>query len=213
MKPLSVNSSDIESFERDGAVLIKGLFSGFIDQITTGIDKNLSNPGKYAADNLTDGELGRFFDDYCNWQNIPEFKDTIFNSSVGYVAAQLMRSSKVQLFHEHVLVKEPGTIKPTPWHQDSPYYFVDGSQTVSFWSPMDKVTTASLRCVAGSHKWQKPVLPTPRMDETKEIQRLRIKSADLRRSLTQGPTVSKESQIKSEITEAERLKAKLLGKT
>ena len=165
MKPLTVNSSDIESFERDGAVLIKGLFSGFIDQITTGIDKNLSNPGKYAADNLTDGELGRFFDDYCNWQNIPEFKDTIFNSSVGYVAAQLMRSSKVQLFHEHVLVKEPGTIKPTPWHQDSPYYFVDGSQTVSFWSPMDKVTTASLRCVAGSHKWQKPVLPTKWLNE------------------------------------------------
>lgn len=60
---------------------------------------------------------------------------------------------------------------------------------------------------------QKPVLSTPRLDETKEIERLRIKSADLRRSLTQGPTVSKESQIKSEITEAERLKAKLLGKT
>jgi len=165
MKPLKVNSNDIESFERDGVVLIKGLFSGFIDQITTGIDKNLSNPGKYAAENLTDGEVGRFFDDYCNWQNIPEFKNTIFNSSVGYVAAQLMRSSKVQLFHEHVLVKEPGTIKPTPWHQDSPYYFVDGSQTVSFWSPMDKVTTASLRCVAGSHKWQKPVLPTKWLNE------------------------------------------------
>ena len=165
MKPLKVNSNDIESFERDGVVLIKGLFSGFIDQITTGIDKNLSNPGKYAAENLTDGEVGRFFDDYCNWQNIPEFKNTIFNSSVGYVAAQLMRSNKVQLFHEHVLVKEPGTIKPTPWHQDSPYYFVDGSQTVSFWSPMDKVTTASLRCVAGSHKWQKPVLPTKWLNE------------------------------------------------
>ncbi len=60
---------------------------------------------------------------------------------------------------------------------------------------------------------QKPVLSTPRLDETKEIERLRIKSADLRRSLTQGPTVSEESQIKSEITEAERLKAKLLGKT
>ena len=71
MKTLTVNSNDIESFERDGVVLIKGLFSGFIDQITTGIDKNLSNPGKYAAENLTDGEVGRFFDDYCNWQNIP----------------------------------------------------------------------------------------------------------------------------------------------
>jgi ectoine hydroxylase-related dioxygenase (phytanoyl-CoA dioxygenase family) len=59
-----------------------------------------------------------------------------------------------------VLVKEPGTSRPTPWHQDSPYYFVDGRQTVSFWSPMDPVREATLRCVAGSHLWDKPVLPT-----------------------------------------------------
>ena len=76
-----------------------------------------------------------------------------------------MKSNQIQLFHEHLLVKEPGTTKPTPWHQDSPYYFVDGSQTVSFWSPIDKVTTAALRCVAGSHKWEKPVLPTKWLNE------------------------------------------------
>ena len=165
MNSLIVDPSDIESFERDGVVLIKGLFSEFVDQITSGIDINLSTPGPYAADNLAHGEKGRFFDDYCNWQNIIQFKDTIFNSPAGDVAAQLMKSSQVQLFHEHVLVKEPGTTKPTPWHQDSPYYFVDGSQTVSFWSPMDKVTTASLRCVAGSHKWEQPVLPTKWLNE------------------------------------------------
>jgi ectoine hydroxylase-related dioxygenase (phytanoyl-CoA dioxygenase family) len=66
----------------------------------------------------------------------------------------------VQMFHDHILIKEPGTSKPTPWHQDAPYYFVNGIQNVSFWSPLDSVTTASLRCVAGSHKWPKPVLPT-----------------------------------------------------
>jgi ectoine hydroxylase-related dioxygenase (phytanoyl-CoA dioxygenase family) len=71
----------------------------------------------------------------------------------------------VQVFHDHVLVKEPGTSKPTPWHQDSPYYFVEGSQTVSFWSPVDRVTDASLRCVAGSHKWPKAVLPTRWLNE------------------------------------------------
>jgi ectoine hydroxylase-related dioxygenase (phytanoyl-CoA dioxygenase family) len=59
-----------------------------------------------------------------------------------------------------VLVKEPGTSKPTPWHQDGPYYFVEGEQTISFWSPLDPVTDATLRLVAGSHKWPKPVLPT-----------------------------------------------------
>ena len=71
-----------------------------------------------------------------------------------------MRSQSAQLFHDHVLVKEPGTAKPTPWHQDSPYYFVDGQQTLSFWIPVEPVEDATLRCVKGSHKWPKPVLPT-----------------------------------------------------
>jgi ectoine hydroxylase-related dioxygenase (phytanoyl-CoA dioxygenase family) len=86
--------------------------------------------------------------------------DVIRESDAGKVAAQIMRSDRVQLFHDHVLVKESGTSKATPWHQDAPYYFVDGQQTVSFWSPMDPVNEATLRCVAGSHRWEKPVLPT-----------------------------------------------------
>jgi len=53
-----------------------------------------------------------------------------------------------------------GTSMATPWHQDRPYYFVDGHQTVSFWVPLDPVDTATLRCVAGSHLWEKEVLPT-----------------------------------------------------
>ena len=44
MKSLVVKPSDIEAFERDGAVLIEGLFSGFIDQITTGIEKTSLTP-------------------------------------------------------------------------------------------------------------------------------------------------------------------------
>ena len=48
----------------------------------------------------------------------------------------------------------------TPWHQDNPYYFVEGKQTISFWSPLDQVSDATLRCVAGSHHWPKDVVPT-----------------------------------------------------
>jgi ectoine hydroxylase-related dioxygenase (phytanoyl-CoA dioxygenase family) len=77
-----------------------------------------------------------------------------------------MRSKTVQMFHDHVLVKEAQTSKPTPWHQDGPYYFVEGRQTVSFWSPLDPVREASLRCVAGSHLWEKQVLPTRWLSET-----------------------------------------------
>ncbi len=160
-----ISKKDIDTFQKDGVVLIKGLFANYVKVIREGIKKNLSNPGPYAAENLNHGESGRFFDDYCNWQKMPEFKETILSSPVGFIASQLMKSNKVQLFHEHVLVKEPGTSKPTPWHQDSPYYFIEVTQAISFGSPMDKVTNTSFRCVAGSHKWQKAVLPKKWLNE------------------------------------------------
>ena len=155
-----VSKAQIDAYHRDGVILIKGLFNDWVDVIRKGIERNLEEPGPYAAENLKESETGRFFDDYCNWTRIPEFENVIFNSDVGLVAAELMQSASVQVFHDHVLVKEPGTSKPTPWHQDAPYYFVEGEQTISFWCPVDPVFEASLRCVAGSHRWEKPVLPT-----------------------------------------------------
>lgn len=161
-----VTDQMVEDFQRDGVVLIKGLWADWVDTLREGVARNMAEPGPYGAENLKPGEGGRFFDDYCNWNRIPEFEEVIFNSDAADVAGRLMGSNYVQLFHDHVLVKEPGTSKPTPWHQDGPYYFVQGRQTVSFWCPLDPVKEASLRCVAGSHRWEKEVLPTRWLAET-----------------------------------------------
>lgn len=161
-----ITSEHVSSYQRDGVVLIKGLFAGHVETLRAGVERNMAEPGPYAAENLKPGEAGRFFDDYCNWNRIPEFEKVIKESAAAEVAADLMGSSSVQMFHDHVLVKEPGTSKPTPWHQDGPYYFVEGRQTVSFWSPLDPVKEATLRCVAGSHRWPKPVLPKRWLAET-----------------------------------------------
>ncbi|PLS23291.1 phytanoyl-CoA dioxygenase family protein [Neptunicoccus cionae] len=160
-----ITQDHIDTYQRDGVVLIKGLFADHVETLRDGVEVNMKEPGPYAAENLKDGDTGRFFDDYCNWTRIPQFEEVIRNSSAAAVAADLMQSDSVQVFHDHVLVKEPGTSKPTPWHQDAPYYFVEGQQTISFWSPLDPVTDASLRCVAGSHLWEKQVLPTRWLNE------------------------------------------------
>lgn len=47
------------------------------------------------------------------WQVIRE-------SQVAAVALALIGAARVQMFHDHVPVKEPGTSKPAPWHQDGP---------------------------------------------------------------------------------------------
>ena len=155
-----VTQDHIDAYQRDGVVLVRGLFADHVDALRAGVERNMADPGPYASNNDRAGETGRFFDDYCNWDRIPEFAETIRTSPAAEVAADLMQSETAQLFHDHVLVKEPGTSMATPWHQDGPYYFVEGRQTVSFWSPLDPVTEATLRCVAGSHLWEKPVLPT-----------------------------------------------------
>ncbi len=160
-----VSTADIDTYQRDGVVVVRGLVSDFVETLREGVAFNMANPGPYAAENLQPGTPGRFFDDYCNWERIEAFETVIRQSRMAEVAASLMGSKTVQLFHEHVLVKEAATAKPTPWHQDGPYYFVEGSQTVSFWCPLDPVTQASLRCVAGSHLWPKPVLPTRWLSE------------------------------------------------
>ncbi len=156
----SVTPEDVEAYQSNGVVLIRGLFADHVDGLRAGVARNMSDPGPYASTNDKAGETGLFFDDYCNWQRIPEFETAILGSDVSTVARTLMQSEQVQVFHDHVLVKEPGTSMATPWHQDAPYYFVEGTQTISFWSPLDPVRDATLRCVAGSHLWPKDVVPT-----------------------------------------------------
>ncbi|MCL6285715.1 phytanoyl-CoA dioxygenase family protein [Ruegeria sp. 2012CJ41-6] len=155
-----VTQDMIDTYQRDGVVVIRGLFDGYVDQLRAGVAANMDAPGPYASENKKAGETGRFFDDYCNWTRIDPFRQVIEAAPAAAVAADLMGSDRVQMFHDHVLVKEPGTSMATPWHQDGPYYFVQGQQTVSFWAPLDPVRDATLRCVIGSHLWEKEVLPT-----------------------------------------------------
>ena len=100
-----VTQEQIEAYQRDGAVLIPGLFADWVEVIRAGIERNMADPGPYAAENLQDGEQGRFFDDYCNWDRIPEFQQVIHESDAADTARALMGSKRVQMFHDHVLVK------------------------------------------------------------------------------------------------------------
>lgn len=159
-----ISGDEIAAFQRDGAVRLSGVFADWVDVIAAGIERNMADPGEYASENAV--TQGRFFDDYCNWERIPEFGRTVRDSPAAAVAAEAMGSKTAQFFHDHVLVKEPGTAKATPWHQDAPYYFVEGRQTVSFWIPVDPVADTTLRFIAGSHKWERMVRPVSWADDS-----------------------------------------------
>jgi ectoine hydroxylase-related dioxygenase (phytanoyl-CoA dioxygenase family) len=139
-------------FWRDGAVCVRGAFTAEqIDWARIAIDANLAHLSP-AAKRASDADDGAFVEDFCNWQRLPEMERFIRDTPAARIAGELMGSRSVRLYHDHVLVKEPGTRQRTPWHQDLPYYNVDGRQNISMWCPVDPVSRDStLEFVRGSH--------------------------------------------------------------
>jgi len=143
----------VEDFRRDGAVCVRGGFAPEqVALVERGIERNLAAPSARALVASRPDDPGRFFEDFCNWGRIPEYEEFIRTSPAAAIAGRLMGSERVRLFHDHLLVKEAGTAQRTPWHQDQPYYNVDGRQTCSMWLPVDPVPReATVEFVAGSH--------------------------------------------------------------
>ena len=155
MKNLSsrLTHQHIEDYATMSAVCIRQLLNAkTIESLKQGIEYNLRSPSPRAKIASQADDPGFFIEDFCNWQTNSFYRELIFNSPLGAVAGALMKSSKVRLYHDHLLVKEARTRQHTPWHQDQPYYNIDGKQNCSFWIPVDPVSKYStLEFVAGSH--------------------------------------------------------------
>ena len=150
---MTVSETQIADFRADGAVRVRGLLSpAEVAVARAGVEANLARPGPRAIVASGAGDPGRFFEDFRNWTRIDGYRRIVETSAAAGVAGVLMGAREVRLHHDHLLVKEAGTRQSTPWHQDQPYYNIDGAQTCSLWIPLDPVpVSASLRFVAGSH--------------------------------------------------------------
>lgn len=143
-----------QTYERDGVVKISGAFDPkWIEYLRAATDENMQRPGKMAEEYAKHENSSRFFGDQFIWTRNEKFKRFIFESEAATIAANIMGTNKVNMFFDHLLVKEPGSVEPTPWHQDGPYWKIKGEQICSIWFAMDHVTEASggVRYVKGSH--------------------------------------------------------------
>lgn len=163
-----VDPHDIDRYRRDGVVVLREVVPpATLALLAQGVAENLAQPSPWANEYTPSHEQGRFFDDYVSWQRISAFRQAALEGVIPEVAGALMGTRRPRFFHEHVLVKEPGTATPTPWHHDDPYYGVDGTDNVSLWVPLDPVPEAiALRCLAGSHAAGRRYVPNRFVDDS-----------------------------------------------
>jgi ectoine hydroxylase-related dioxygenase (phytanoyl-CoA dioxygenase family) len=145
---------------RDGAVVVRGaLGAEWIDRMRGAIDAELSTNSPTAAE--YGHAAGRFYGDFFLWHRNADFRALALESALPELAARLMNSRVVNLFYDQLFVKEPGSIERTPWHQDLPYWPVEGEQVLSIWIPFDSVgpDNGVVTYVQGSHAWGKTFRP------------------------------------------------------
>ncbi len=156
-----ITDEDVEHFWSDGAVPLRGVVSQrWLDLLAEGIEKTVADPTPYGRVQSKPDDPGWFFTDYYMWHQYREFETVAREGPGGVIAARMLRSNAINYFYEGLFLKEPGTARSSDWHQDQPYYNVDGRQICVIWIPLDPVSKeTAVKVVRGSHntgKWYQP---------------------------------------------------------
>ena len=150
----TITRDEIETYYRDGVLKLPGMFDkDWIEILNKGLDNNIETPTRRSRIWYKDTSGRSMFYDHTAWQGIEEYRKFIFNSPAAQICGQLMGSATVNFFFDSVFVRSTGTQFETPWHQDEPYWSVEGYDACSLWMPLVPVKRkSSLSFVPGSHR-------------------------------------------------------------
>lgn len=159
----------VEAFQEKGVACIPRLLTADqVEQLREVVDAELyhKKPKHFAF--KRDGG-GRFHGSQDLWKNNAVCEEFCRSSLLPAVAARYMKSSTVNLFFDHLFVKEPQSEYETSWHNDFPYWPIMGSKVVSTWIALDNVTseTGPLTFVLGSHRWASAFQPSTFAEDSK----------------------------------------------
>jgi phytanoyl-CoA hydroxylase len=90
------------------------------------------------------------------WEAEPAFYAHLFNDRIVKMAAQLMGTDTVRVWHDQVQIKPPKIGGPTIWHQDHPYWpVIQPADLVSAWVALEDATVSNgcMSMVRRSHQW------------------------------------------------------------
>ena len=149
----SITPEMIEAFERDGVVLLREALSAeWLMLSEMGLARVLADSGVKKQQFFV-GEDGEFQETVRNFDNAFEIRRLLFDSPIAAIMGRFMNSKNVWYYSDEFFIKTSGGNERTPWHQDTPYFPVSGSQITSIWITLDPLSKDEcLEFVVGSHK-------------------------------------------------------------
>jgi ectoine hydroxylase-related dioxygenase (phytanoyl-CoA dioxygenase family) len=170
-----VTSDEADAFHRDGAVLIKNVLDAdWVARALAGLDAAIAEPD--ALSGVLDRELRV---DQFPAARSADLRALVDESPIAEIVGSAMRGP-VRFYMDQLFYKPAGFIPPTPWHQDTSYYNIDGHDVIRAWVSPDHVARdASLEVVRGSHLWNVTYSPLAGRDpDLDDNARAMIEGAD-----------------------------------
>ncbi|MEH2268286.1 MAG: phytanoyl-CoA dioxygenase family protein [Nostoc sp.] len=159
---LKVNTSKIslqqvEAFERDGVICVKNVLDNiWVERMRAAVDKNVLIPGPLEVKGIPRAE-GRVEHASSLWLTDTDFRALAFESPLVTLAAQVLKSEKLNFLADGFFVKKPKANSRVGWHNDLPYWPIQGWQCCKIWLALDSVNQGNgrLEYIKASHRWGK----------------------------------------------------------
>ncbi|MDD9812434.1 MAG: phytanoyl-CoA dioxygenase family protein [Gammaproteobacteria bacterium] len=144
-------------FSAHGVAVLRQAFDAeWISRLRAGVEKNIAAPTARGRVWNRDAAGRVCFYDSQAWRDIDEYRAFVERSPAAQIAAQLLDTAHVNFFFDAIFVRSRGAQFRTPFHQDEPYWSVEGFDTCSIWMPLVAVEKRSaLEFVRGSHRWRR----------------------------------------------------------
>lgn len=145
----AVTDAELETYWDQGVVKLPGLIDADMAVAMRGaLEEQLDDPSEWLL-------TGTHQSDRCFGLDDAMLRSYLLDPVQGENAARAMQSTRAQFYFDHVFAFEPNSpLDEHYWHQDQPYWPVEGQHIVSFWLSLVPCTPASsaLKFVPGSHR-------------------------------------------------------------
>ncbi len=147
-----ITDSEVETYRQQGVVQLRNFVDwAQVEALTAALDTQIAEPGPWLL-------TGSHHSDRCFGLDVPTLCSYLLDPKLGANAAKAMDSTTARFFFDHMFLFEPASPIPAHyWHQDLPYWPVEGNQIVSIWLSLTNCTTesAALKFVPRSHTTDK----------------------------------------------------------
>ncbi len=144
----AVTESEIATYREHGVVKLPGLVDHtMVAQMLEVMEQQMAHPSEWVL-------TGTHFSDRCFVLSKPVLRGYLLDPVMGENAARAMGSRTARFYFDHVFIFEPQSpLDDHYWHQDVPYWPVEGEEIVSFWLSLVACTpeTSALKFVPDTH--------------------------------------------------------------